>query len=165
VAPIPFHFLFQPNVPELIHYSMTDESVLSQTDCPVNPKEGWMSLAIQDPALLHLTLVFSAWSLGNLQGRSLTPVVMYHKAESVCWLNKNLLDSNLVAKDSTITAVAYLTGVEVLSNDTFPSFTLLIYCQSFMGNVLDIVSCTGVFRGSALQGGGVGDPEAEGAEA
>jgi hypothetical protein len=78
---------------------------------------------MQDPALLHMTLLLSAWSLVNLQGRSPTPVVMYHKAESVRWLNKSLLNSNLVAKDSTITTVACLTGVEVFSNATFPSFT------------------------------------------
>lgn len=68
---------------------------------------------MQDPALLHVTLLLSAWSLVNLQGRSPTPLVMYHKAESIRWLNESLLNSNHAAKDSTIAAVASLTAVEV----------------------------------------------------
>ena len=92
---------------------MADDSVFAESDCPVNPRKEWIPFAMTDPALLHVTLVFSAWSLETLQGRPPTPVVMYHKAESIRQLNKNLLIPNRDVSDSTIAVVACLTKCEV----------------------------------------------------
>jgi len=68
-----------------------------------------------DPALLHATLLFSAWQLVALQGKPPPPVVMYHKAESIRWLNKSLMKTNNIATDASIAVVACLTMFEVFN--------------------------------------------------
>jgi hypothetical protein len=80
-----------------------------------------------DPALLHVTLLFSAWSLVTLQGRAPTPVVMFHKAESIRQLNKSLLIPNRAPSDSTIAVVACLTKFEVFAPRSF-----LCFCKANM---------------------------------
>jgi len=69
---------------------------------------------MQDPALLHVTLLFSAWQLATLHGNLPTPEVMYHKGESIRWLNKSLLKPNHIPTDLTIGVVACLTKFEVV---------------------------------------------------
>jgi hypothetical protein len=70
-----------------------------------------------DPALLRVTLLFSAWQLLTLQGKPPTSVVMYHKAESIRWMNKYLRKSNNVATDATIACAACLMKFEVFIQD------------------------------------------------
>ncbi|PMD37181.1 hypothetical protein L207DRAFT_514502 [Hyaloscypha variabilis F] len=91
------------------------QTVFAESDCPVNPRKDWIPFAMQDPALLHATLLFSAWQLATLHGNLPTPEVMYHKEESIRWLNKSLLKPNHIPTDSTIAVVACLTKVECLA--------------------------------------------------
>lgn len=76
-----------------------------------------------DPALMHITLLFSAWQLAALHGKPPTPVVMYHKAESIRWLNKSLLKTNHIATDASISVVACLTKFEVVIQYQLPLIT------------------------------------------
>jgi hypothetical protein len=78
-----------------------------------------------DPALLHAVLFNAALSLAILQGRSVTPELMYHKSESIRLLNKRLRNPHdTVATDSTLAAVVYITNFEVSSEITFFFFKL-----------------------------------------
>lgn len=55
-----------------------------------------------DPAMLHATCSYSAWSPTALQGKPATPDHMYHKPESIRLLNESLLNLNdNVLLDST----------------------------------------------------------------
>jgi hypothetical protein len=101
---------------------MKDDSVFAKNDCPLNPRKEWLPFAMTDPALLHATCSYSAGSLAALQGKPVTPEMMYHKAESIRLLNENLRNLNdYVPSDSTITAVASLTMLEVLIQRYVPS--------------------------------------------
>ena len=106
--------LIRGDASELIRHLILDQTVFAESDCPVNPRKDWIPFAMQDPALLHATLLFSAWQLATLHGNLPTPEVMYHKEESIRWLNKSLLKPNHIPTDSTIAVVACLTKVEVV---------------------------------------------------
>jgi hypothetical protein len=55
-----------------------------------------------DPALLHATYSYSAWSLAALQGKPATADMIYHKAELIRLLSGNLRNLNdNVPSDST----------------------------------------------------------------
>lgn len=89
-------------------------------------KNGYLSLCKTLLSSIQPLLV-SAWNLINLQGRSPTLVVLHHKVESIRLLNKRLLNSNHVAIDSTIAAVACLTAIEVFTQRNLP----FIYTTNF----------------------------------
>jgi hypothetical protein len=88
-----------------------------------------------DPALLHATLLFSAWQLLTLQGKPPTPVLMYHKAESIRWMNKSIRKSNCIAADTIIAGAACLLKVEVFDLNHFPLGTALKLDQSLSANI------------------------------
>jgi hypothetical protein len=94
---------------------VADQTVFAESDCAVNPRKEWIPFAMTDPALLHATILFSAWQLVALQGKPPPPVVMYHKAESIRWLNKSLMKTDHVATDASIAVVACLTMFEVFN--------------------------------------------------
>ena len=92
---------------------MTDDTVFTESDCPVNPKKGWLPFAIHDPAVLHISLLFSAWFQAMLQDKEPGALMMYHKMEGIRLLNRKIAQGNLVATDSIIAAVSGLAQFEV----------------------------------------------------
>ena len=118
----PFFLLpLQSSCTDADTYLMKHDSVFAKNDCPVNPRKEWIPFAMTNPALLHATCSYSAWSLAALQGKPVTLEMMYHKAESIRLLNESLRNLNdCVPSDSTIAAVASLKILEVLIQRYLP---------------------------------------------
>lgn len=79
------------------------------------PREGWLSFAVSDPAVLDVILFISALDIAGLRGQSISHDILYFKGETIRMINTRLREPDLVATDGTIAAVASLAQLENLT--------------------------------------------------
>jgi hypothetical protein len=90
-----------------------DSTVFNFTNMPVNLKEEWLRFAVTDDALLHATLIISAFHVALLRGKTFSVDAFRHQTKLVRVLNNRLSDSALSCSDSTILAISCLGLIEV----------------------------------------------------
>jgi hypothetical protein len=89
------------------------------------PREGWLSFAITDAAVLSTILFIVALDIAGLRGRAESSDIFYWKGEIIRVINNRLDGPRQVATDGTIIdAVAALSHLEVSVNDTTISVLL-----------------------------------------
>lgn len=77
------------------------------------PREGWLSFAITDTAVLSTILFIAALDIAGLRGTAESSDILYWKGETIRVINSRLGDPVQMATDGTITAVAALSHLEV----------------------------------------------------
>lgn len=77
------------------------------------PREGWLSFAITDAAVLSTILFITALDIAGLRGTAESSDILYWKGETIRAINKRLGDPMQFATDGTIAAVASLSQLEV----------------------------------------------------
>ena len=86
--------------------------------CPINLQSCWWPLALADELVLHVTLYIWSWSFRRSvdpQAVTLPPEIYAHKITGISLINSRLSEPTQAVTDETISAVAAMTTMEVMT--------------------------------------------------